>query len=323
VDRSIDRLALLRALYELGRSPGPRSPAAVAAFADDTRSRFATLLAERPYRTALALVTSRALARAGDGRGAATRLREAIAAGDGSIDLSWRLAHLEAVAGELDVARRRAEALVTAGGSSRASYDVTLLLVRLLAETKDRERLRDLAPRVLPGALAGGERERLVGVVNLRAHLLLDELGPEDLSAESSAYLPEGEALACLARWRTGRSAPGDAEAMERGARENPDAATEFRLARAAALLGAGRALEALEAATGLVNVLQEDARVDFASRQTLDFAEALRVKALAEAGQAGRAREEAGRLRGRLRPGLLPRALVDEVLRTGPTPAG
>lgn len=318
IDRSRERLSLLGSLYLLNRSVGPRSTGAVAGLANNARARFAPLLAERPYRIAFALVTSRALARSGDTRAGAALLRRAIDDGDGTVDVQWRLAHLEAIVGDLDAARRRIEPLVAAGDSPRAAYDGSLLLVRLLVETKDKAGLRDFVPRILPGSLVGAEHERLVRVVQIRVHLYWDEVGTEDLAAESSVYLPEGEALAVLARWRAGRTAPSDPSAMERGARENPDAAAEFRLARVAALLGLGRAREAVEAAAGLVNVLQEPARIDFAQRQTLDLAEALRVKALADAGDATRAREEAMALAGRLRPGLLPRILVDEVIRDG-----
>ncbi|HYN42655.1 MAG TPA: serine/threonine-protein kinase [Thermoanaerobaculia bacterium] len=317
-DRSRERLSLLGALYQLGRSIGPRSTGAVTDLADEARARFATLFRERPYRIAFALVTSRALARSGDTRAGAALLRRAIDDGDGTVDVLWRLAHLEAVVGDLDAARRRIEPLVASGDSPRAAYDGSLLLARLLVETKDKAGLRDFVPRILPGSLVGAEHERLVRVVQIRVHLYWDEVGPEDLAAESSVYLPEGGALAVLARWRAGRTEAADPSAMERGARENPDVAAEFRLARAAALLGTGRNREALEAATGLVNVLQEPARIDFAQRQTLDLAEALRVKALAAAGDATRAREEATALAGRLRPGILPRILVEEVLRDG-----
>lgn len=318
IDRSRDRLSLLGTLYLLSRSAGPRSSAAVTALAGEARIRFAPLFEERPYRIAFALVTSRALARSGDPRAGAALLRRTIGDGDGTVDVRWRLAHLEAVVGDLDAARRRIEALVAAGDSPRAAYDGSLLLVRLLVETKDEASLRDLVPRILPGSLVGAEHERLVRVVQVRVHLFWDEVGPGDLAAESSVYLPEGEALAVLARWRAGRTDPFDPTAMERGARENPDVAAEFRLARVAALLGLGQAREAVEAAAGLLNVLQEPARVDFAQRQTLDLAEALRVKALAAAGDTTRAREEGTALAGRLRPGILPRILVDEVLRDG-----
>lgn len=321
-DHALERLSLLRTLYELSRTNGPRTPEAATRLAAEARTRFASLLAERPYATSLALVTSRALARTGDVRAGAALLRGAIDDGYGTEDVQWRLAHIEAVVGDLVAARRRTAALVGAGVSPRATYDGSLLLVRLLVELKDREGMSEFAPRILPGTLAGAERERLVRVVQTRFRLLWDELGAEDLSAESSVYFPEGEALAALARWRAGRTGAGDAEAMERGAFENPDVAPEFRLARAAALLGTGRSREALEAATGLVNVLQEPARVDFAGKQTLDFAEALRAKALAASGDSTRARAEASALAGRLRPGLLPRILVDEVLRGGASAA-
>ncbi|MBK9968480.1 MAG: serine/threonine protein kinase, partial [Holophagales bacterium] len=196
LDRSRDRIAMLESLYVLGHTSGPRSPGAVEASAQKMLTRFAPLLAERPYRIAFAIVTSRALARVGDVKAGAEVLRRAIEDGDGTVDVSWRLAHLEAVAGELATARRHIEALVAAGDSPRAAYDGTLLLVRLLVETTDRKKMQELAPRILPGTLAGVARERLVGVVHLRSHLLWDEVGPEDLTAESSAHLPEGEALA-------------------------------------------------------------------------------------------------------------------------------
>ena len=283
--------------------------------AKEIRSRFAPLLDERPSRSTLALAEARALAASGDIAAGARALSAEIGPGNENVDLAWRLAHLEAVQGNLAEARRRAEEVIRAGASYRSEFDAPMLLMRLLVELRDRRPFGDVAAQFLEGSSITREKERFVAALHLRAHLFWDELGAEDLRTPSSTYVPEAEALSALARWRLGRTEAGDIEAAERGERENPDAMLEYRLARAAALLGLGRAREALEVVSGLVNVLGPRARVDFADRQSLDLAEAIRVKALGAAGEAARAREEALRLRARLRAGLLPRILVEEVI--------
>jgi len=95
----------------------------------------------------------------------------------------------------------------------------------------------------------------------------------------------------------------------------NPDAASEGRLARAAALIAAGRTTEALDELDFLEQKLHFLAGADFSLQQLLDLAYALRIVALEVDGQTERAFVEGADLLRSLAPGLLPAILVEEVL--------
>jgi hypothetical protein len=128
-------------------------------------------------------------------------------------------------------------------------------------------------------------------------------------------YTPEGDAIASLARWRLGHSIPGDIEAMRALIKAAPDAASEANVALAAAQLATGAPADALATLDRLVFTLALDACEDFAARQALDLAQALRAKALLAAGRPADARAAATELLPRLTPGLLPAILAQEAL--------
>ncbi len=294
----------------------PVTPAGVRSLLDKMRASSRALLAERPYRAILGILGGRALARAGDLTGGIELLEKVRADGD-PVEATYRLAHLEALAGNLETARHLIRGLLDSGSGTRR-YDGATLMLRLCVESHDAECCRKAAMPLSDwdedAFVAGG----FAGAAGVRARLWWDSLREGDTRVESSSYVPEGEALACLARWRLGRTAPGDADAMVAAERANPDAAFECRLAKGAALLGLGHPREAAAFLGQVAALLQPVSGDDFCNRQLLDLTKAVEAKALLAAGDRAQALAEARSLRPRLRSGLLPRILVDEVLHDG-----
>ncbi len=315
-DLRSERTGFLTQLTWLTGASQPLTPDGVRSVIAKARASSHALLAERPYRTIVGTLGARALARAGDIEGAIAML-EGVRADGGAAEPTYRLAHLEAIAGNLETARRLTQELLDSGSATRR-YDAANLMLRLCIESHDEEGCRKA---VMPFAdwnqdsyVAG----RFVEAIGVRARLWWDDLQEADTRVGSSAFVPEGESLACLARWRLGRTAPGDPEAMVEAEKTNPDAALECRLARGAALLGLGRAREAAAWLGQVVALLRPISRDDFSNRQVLDLAQAVYLRALLAAGDRAQAFAQAKSLRPRLRPGLLPRILVDEVLQAG-----
>ncbi len=308
------RTGFLEQLYWFSAYNQPVTPAGVRAMLARLRDSTRALFAERPYRVVAATATARALARAGDPAGA-MRLLEQARAGGSAADATYWLANLEAISGDVAGAQRLAQEVVDSGQWTRR-YDAAQLLLRLGAEQHDETGYRKA---IVALGLMAADREmadRLAEDGGVRARLWWDELQGSDTRVGSSQFVPEGAALACLARWRLGRTAPGDPEAMVEAERINPDAALECRVARGAALLGLGRANDAAALLGQVVALLRPLAEGSFADRQTLELATALHVKAMLASGDRARALAEAQAVRPQLRPGLLPRILVDEVLR-------
>lgn len=310
-----ERLAFFEILQWFAPHTQPSTAAAAREKASEAVERVAPLLAEAPYRAIFSLAVARALARTGDVRGAVDYLR-AEAPPDPPEDLVYRLGHLEAIAGRHD---RAIECLVPMVGSPRtprASYDARLLLHRVAIEARDLPVTRMCCEKMGEWYQDMERRAVLTATAWGRARLWWDEPGAARSSVRSTTYLPEGDALAVLLRWRRGQTGDDDVEAMRRFSRDVPEVAAEGKVALAAALLGRDRAPEALDTLDDLVQTLGYDARDDFGNRQTLDLARALRVKALAAAGQQDLAVREARELVRTLTPNLLPWFLAREVTR-------
>jgi hypothetical protein len=143
----------------------------------------------------------------------------------------------------------------------------------------------------------------------------MDRLGAPDTEVRSTLYAPDGDAIAVLARWRLGRTRPGDVRAMEGFVAGVTDAEVDGRLALAAAQLGTGRPSEAARACWELCRRLEPEARASFERRQQLQLARAFEAAALLAAGRGEEARARASSLLATTRPGLLPANLAREVL--------
>jgi len=291
------------------------SSSAVEDLVHRTRSSVAPLLEEAPYRVVLVLKAGRALARSGDSDGAIDLLRTTLRKTPNE-DVIYRLAQIEAVAGQLREAKAEIAPVLATPHTSRGTYDIPQLGIRLGIELRDRHEVSACVERLLDIHSRGMSSSGLAAALVGRAHLWWDEVGPADLAVGSYSYEPAGEAIACLCRWRVGKATPGDIGAMKTFVRDNPDARAEGRLALAAAELAAGRPEKAQAVLDNEINVLEMISKDDSFNHQLLDLARAMRCKALLAGGHRRAAREAARRLEPELTPGLLPAHLVREVLR-------
>lgn len=309
------RLAFFQLLQDLAPRTQPATPSEVRERSGEIARKIAPLLDEAPYRAIYSLAVARALARAQDPDGAVTFL-EAEAPPEPPEDLVFRLAHFEAVSGHLDRAGACLARIVRAPRTPRGSYDARLLLLRVAVEARDAATVRMCAEKAAEWSTDSAQQAVLSATAWARARLWWDEAPVAGASIRSTPYLPEGDALAVLLRWRQGRTAEGDVEAMSLLATSAPETAAESQVALAAGLLGQGRPGEAVDTLESLIQTLEYDARDDFANRQTLDLARAVRVKALVAAGRPSAAAEAAALLP-TLTPGLLPSILAREVAGT------
>ncbi len=283
-------------------------------------ARFEPLLAEPAYRLILDLRSAPALARVGRLDKAQEILRETVQETNHP-DATYRLAHFEGLSGNFRVATDRITRMMTIPGyrafGTRALFDGPHLALRIGIEDHDPETI-DMAITWLSSQGRSADIGRVAEALRARANLWGNDLQPEDLTVTSWGYAPSGEAIACLARWRQGVNRPDDVAAMDAFITRNPDAAFEGRLARSAALLGAGQNADAFDDLSFLVQQLVFPSKDDFSNHQLLDLAQAMRVVALEADGQGDRARTEAGELLPTLTPELLPATLLKEILSKG-----
>ncbi|MEN8165587.1 MAG: hypothetical protein ABFS37_15775, partial [Acidobacteriota bacterium] len=289
----------------------------VQALCHQMEEQFAALLVEPAYRLIYGLMSARTLARAG-ALEEATQILKRTGTTIDHPEINYQFAHLEALAGHFEEAAETLTSLITDPPSdrhgTRSGFDGPHLAVRIGAEIRD----PDLIEMAVARLSSRGRRTDLIRVaqaLQARANLWWDDLQPEDLTVTSWGYAPAGEAIACLARWRQGKCAADEITAMEAFIDRNPDAATEGRLALAAALMGAGRPTEALDELNLLIERIRFEAGADFALHQLLDLARVMRIVALEADGQIDRARTECAELLDTLTPGLLPAILVEELL--------
>jgi len=298
------------------------TPATVRRLAAGLRDRAKPLLREPAYRLALDLSEARALARVGDLDGAADLL--AVTASEAANeDVALLRAHLLALRGRHGEAASVLEPTVSAPATQRGAYDARLLLLRIAVELRDRALVDRCLFRLGGDSTRRSWDEGTKVAVLARAHLWWDEVTETDRRARSWPYEPAGAALACLARWRTGRTAPSDPETMREGATASPDAPYDFRVAEAAADLGRGRPADALVVLDALIPGLRQAAADDFGNHQLLDLARALHARALHASGQQSEARAEAEALLPALTPNLLPAKVAKEALAAAGKDAG
>ncbi len=319
-DLAAVRRSFLNALVHIDSPPVPFGVAQLRALSDEIRRTAAPLLVEPQYRAVLETHVASAMARLGDIAGAAALLRAAQREVPYE-DVAYRLAADEALLGDLDASRalaaRVAAACLTPSGASRAPH----LLLALAIERRDVPEVAQLiAANTHPGDLAREAAEGIAAAAWARAHLFWDAVEESDQHVRSWDFAPEGQAVACLARWRAGKAADADIDEMTTFTRDNPDVALVGEVARAASMLGLGRAVPALAEVERVIPALEAqevdpDVVDPYSLRQVLDLARALRVTALAQAGRRAEAVAEARRLRAVLRPGLLPARLVGEAL--------
>jgi Protein kinase domain len=272
------------------------------------------LLAEPAYETIFLDTVARALAWADDRDGAVDLLREAFARLRND-DLGFRLANLEAIGGDLESASSWLRILMDQGQSRRAGFDAPQLMLRVAIEGRDAERFGGAVSFLTSLFRDAPERLEIRNAMWAGARLWWDESSDADTRVRSTDYAEDGDAVACLIRWRRGTGRGSDPSAMSIYIENNPDAAGIGRAALAAALVGNGRAAEAIEECDTATTMLEEWSRDDFREYQNLELVRAIRTVALVQAGDRELGRREALRLVDDLNPSLLPGILIAEVL--------
>jgi len=272
------------------------------------------LLAEPAYEVIFLDTIGRALAWVDDLEGAVELLRPAFER-LGDDDLGYRLASLEAITGDLDSASSWLRILMDQGRTRRSGFDAPQLMLRVAIEGRDVE-LFSAAVSFLTGLFRDApERLEVRAAMWAGARLWWDETSEADTRVRSTDYAEDGDAVACLARWRRGETRVADDEAMRLFIDNNPDAAGIGRSALAAALLGNGMTAEAIEECDRVVTLLGDWSKDDFREYQNLKLVRAIRAVALLQSGDRELARREALRLAKDFDPNLLPGILVAEVI--------
>jgi tRNA A-37 threonylcarbamoyl transferase component Bud32 len=289
---------------------GGLTPDEVRTSVEDLERDLEPLTAEPAYRRMITVLAARSLARHSLIDEATDLLRHRVS-DEGSECVQHRLAHLEAIRGDLTSALERTNALARLTDKSSIDYNAVRLGLAVSVQHRDADSFESYLRRLTGGRVDPSLIGAFEAAIRARARLWWDRLEPTDGSVRSFTYEPEGEAVSCLARWRLGQSSPEDIATMDTFIVSSPDGATPGRIARAAVLLSAGRATEALEAVNDVLSRTRLDARDDFEIAQWRRLAQAIRVLALDAAGRPDLAAEEACGLTAEVPGHLLPAMLI------------
>ena len=288
---------------------------------DTLEARFRPLLREPAYRLALDLETARHLAAGGAHREAVEVLRRTARDVPGE-EAAYQLAGFLALAGERDEAIRTLGTVIREAEDTRASFDAPVLLLRVGAETGDARSVETAVGVLTANDTRLRDQPGLADTLRARANLLADRLRETDGEVRSWPLAADGDALAVLARWRLGRSRPGDVADMTEFVESARDGEQEGRLALAAALLAAGRPQDAARQCEALEAGIGAESRRSFERLQQLRLAQAIRAKALVASGDAEGARALARSVAAESPPGVLWANLAREVLAAGGAPS-
>ncbi|MBI4916233.1 MAG: serine/threonine protein kinase [Acidobacteria bacterium] len=302
--------------YDLSRlEPGSRpvDASSLDALVQKIQQDYEPLLNEAPYAGTLALRAARAWAAQGRYEKALALLRRPLTTFQWD-EIQYLLANLEAVTGDPDRAAERLRALTAQARTARGSYDALRLLFTLAIQGRDGPAVDRYVAEFVGRNAEGLPREGVAAALWAEARLWWDQATEADGSVRSWVVVPEGEAIACLARWRRATLHTTDADAMRRFIEDTPDAAVEGRLALAACLLASGSPQDALREIDAIASALEATRSADFSAFQALQLARGLRLKALAASGEGLGAKAEASKLLRSLPEGLLPYKLAQEV---------
>jgi len=310
-DLSVQRLAFLGRVEDIyDRAPDFGREGVRQAIAS-VRLEFADLLREEPERAAFHQVCARALARAGDPAGGVQLLESALKEDGFNDSLLLNLGHLLAIQGNLAESRRVLEHGYFDKETPAGGWLCTKVLGRIAIETHDVQLLnaQELLLSNMGTSTTTGE------VLDARARLWWDDPTQAETQLGSYDLAPEGEAIACLTRWRLHEIKPEDVDLMTDSLQRNPDAAGECLIARAMARLSLDHPNEAVTDCLEAERRLSERAPCEFWAYQTMQLARACHAKALFASDRHEDARALAKEILPRLRPGLLPYVLAKQVL--------
>ena len=310
-DLAAQRIQLQGRLNDLYDKSSGLDPERVLKDIASMKEEFTDLLREEAERAAFQQVCARALARAGDIEGGVRLLEKALRDDGFNDSLTLNLGQFLAIEGRLAEARSILEHGYLDNQTPAGSWLCIKVLSRLAIETRDDRLLQkvDLKLSNIGYTSSVGE------VLSARARLWWNESIQADTHLGSYDLAPEGEAIACLARWRLHEIQPGDVAAMTDSLRRNPDAAGECLIARAMARLSLGHPNAAVSDCLEAERRLSGRAPCEFWTYQTMQLAQACHATALLAAGRTRDAKALADEILPRLRPGLLPYLLAQQVL--------
>ncbi|MGA9750811.1 MAG: serine/threonine-protein kinase [Acidobacteriota bacterium] len=310
-DLAGQRLALWSRAYDLYERAPQLGGSLVQQVIASLKEQYADLLREEPEQAGFQQISARALARAGDTRAAVALLVNALKQDGFNDSLTLNLGQFLAIEGHLAEARHVLEHGYLDNQTPAGSWLCVKVLGRIAIETHDDALLQkvDLQLSNIGYTSSVGE------VLSARARLWWNESIQADTHLGSYDLAPEGEAIACLARWRLHEIEPGDVAAMTDSLRRNPDAAGECLIARAMARLSLGHPNAAVSDCLEAERRLSERAPCEFWAYQTMQLAQACHATALLAAGRTQDAAALARDVLPRLHPGLLPYLLVQRVL--------
>jgi len=312
VDLSADRMALLQKLAVLRYNGLRGDPGAAREIMTHLEHRFDRILREPMMAAVFSLFMSRAFAASGHPETGVALLRGSWKTTENE-GIGLAMAHLQAVAGDPHAGAETLKAMIASSKTPSGMFRAIELLRRIAIELHDEPFFSD-ALLLMPDFVRNPD---LRAVARARAHLWWDDPWEEDATVHSHDLTPAGDAIACLIRWRRGETAPGDPKRMTRSLQENPDAAGECLLARAMAHTAQHHSREALRDLQASEAKLSTRALYDFRDAQLLELVRTCRCLVLSRMGRRAEALDLARRLRPTLRPPLLPRILVDDVLGT------
>ncbi len=311
------RLRFMDSLFQVTPGTGAITADGVRAQLDRIRSEAGPLMEEPPYRIILALFGARSLAVAGEPAEGIAMLAGAAAEASDE-ELLYALSSLLAVSGDLTAARSTLRQAIDTGVRPRSRYDAPLMLLQIAIAAHDQAGVDESIAYLVSRGFRGEVRQQWRGVLEARSRVWWDRATAADTNVRTVDLDADGDALACLARWRLGSSIAGDANRLRRSIDLDPDSRPLAGVALAAALIDAGLPDGALAVLDPIAAELARSARWDFCDHQVLGLARAMRVVALAAAGEHPRAAAEARGLAAQLDPDLLPGILIREAIGRG-----
>jgi len=230
-------------------------------------------------------------------------------------DVLYRLANLYAIRGDPANARSTILDAIDNGLTSRSHYDVPLLFLQLAIGNHSSEDAAKAISYLADRGPFRTYRPIFRKSLEARANLWWDESTVTDGLVETVDLDADGDAVACLTRWRLGVLAEDDLVKIQTSVGLNPDSFKLGTLALAAALISNAQSEKALIETDRVISALTLSSTWDYTDAEILKLAHTMRAVALEAVGDSEAAASSARALASRLDPDLLPGILAREVL--------
>ncbi len=308
------RMAFALSLAGLGNGNRTITASGTENVIESIRNDAGPLMSEGLYDVILSTLGAKALARAGD-LGSAVAMLEATSRRRHDDDLLYRLANLYALDGNIDAARSTIYEAIKSGSSARSWFDVPMLYLLVSIAQRDSDGATTAFDYLTNRSAGTSTRPELRNNLEARARLWWGRSTVSDGQIRSVDLDADGDAIACLTRWRRANLEGDEVGKMRSSIALNPDSFNLGTVALGAVLVANGRPEAALTELDLVISILSPTSKWDYADAQVLELARAMRAVALEAAGDRDGASREAGALAPRLDPNLLPGTLVREVL--------